>query len=51
VRNDISDLQTFISQDDLWFGRLQDAVAEHLIRAIKGFGLDYDDLPEVLGEL
>jgi hypothetical protein len=50
VRNDISDLLTFISQDDLWFGRLQDVVAEHLMPALEEFDLDYDDLPEVLGE-
>jgi hypothetical protein len=50
VRNDISDLLTFISQNDLWFGRLQEAVAEHLMPALDEFDLDFDDLPEVLGE-
>lgn len=50
MRNDISDLLTFISQDDLWFGRLQEVVAEHLMPALEEFDLDYDDLPEVLGE-
>ncbi len=50
MRNDISDLLTFISQDDLWFGRLQEVVAEHLMPALEEFDLDHDDLPEVLGE-
>lgn len=50
MRNDISDLLTFISQDDLWFARLQEVVAEHLMPALEEFDLDYDDLPEVLGE-
>lgn len=50
MRNNISDLLTFISQDDLWFGRLQDVVAEHLMPALEEFDLDYDDLPDVLGE-
>lgn len=49
MRNDISDLLTFISQDDLWFARLQEVVAEHLMPALEEFDLDYDDLPEVLG--
>ncbi len=50
MRNDISDLLTFIGQNDLWFGRLQEVVAEHLMPALEEFDLDYDDLPEVLGE-
>lgn len=50
MRNDISDLLTFISQNDLWFGRLQEVVAEHLMPALEEFDLDHDDLPEVLGE-
>ncbi|AML51933.1 hypothetical protein [Falsihalocynthiibacter arcticus] len=50
MRNDISDLITFISQDDLWSGRLQEVVAEHLMPALDEFDLEYDDLPEVLGE-
>lgn len=50
MRNDISNLLTFISQDDLWFGRLQDVMAEHLMPALEEFDLEYDDLPEVLGE-
>lgn len=50
MRNDISNILTFISQDDHWFGRLQDVVAEHLMPALEEFDLEYDDLPEVLGE-
>ncbi|AXI47936.1 hypothetical protein C1J03_19155 [Sulfitobacter sp. SK012] len=50
MRNDISDLLTFISQNDLWFGSLQEVVAEHLMPALEEFDLDHDDLPEVLGE-
>ena len=50
MRNDISELLTFVSQDDLWFARLQEVVAEHLMPALEEFDLDYDDLPEVLGE-
>ena len=50
MRNDISDLLTFISQDDLWFARLQEVIAEHLMPALEEFDLDHDDLPEVLGE-
>ena len=50
MRNDISDLLTFISKDDLWFARLQEVVAEHLMPALEEFDLDHDELPEVLGE-
>jgi hypothetical protein len=50
MRNDISNLLDFIRQDDLWFGRLQDVTTEHLMPALEEFDLDYDDLPELLGE-
>jgi uncharacterized protein (DUF2384 family) len=50
MRNDITDLLTFISKDDLWFARLQEVVAEHLMPALEEFDLDHDELPEVLGE-
>ncbi|MBT52689.1 MAG: hypothetical protein CMF72_04660 [Mameliella sp.] len=50
MRNNISDLLTFISQDDIWFGRMQEVVAEHMMPALEEFDLDHDDLPEVLGE-
>lgn len=50
LRNDISDLLTFISQDDLWFGRLQEVVAEHLMPALEEFDLEHNELDEVLGE-
>ena len=45
MRNDISDLLAFISQDELWLGRLQEVVAEHLMPALEEFNLDHDDLP------
>lgn len=50
MRNDISDLLTFISKDDIWHGRLQEVVAEHLMPALEEFDLEYDELDEVLGE-
>ena len=50
MRNDISDLLTFISKDDIWLGRLQEVVAEHLMPALEEFDLEHDELDEVLGE-
>jgi hypothetical protein len=50
MRNDISSLLTFISKDDIWLGRLQEVVAEHLMPALEEFDLEYDELDEVLGE-
>ncbi len=50
MRNDISDLLGFIGRDDVWRGRLQDVVAEHLMPALEEFELDDDDLSELLGE-
>ena len=50
MRNDISDLLEFIGRDDVWRGRLQDVVAEHLMPALEEFEVDNDELFEVLGE-
>lgn len=50
MRNDISDLLTFISKDDIWLGRLQEVVSEHLMPALEEFDLEHDELDEVLGE-
>jgi len=50
MRNDISDLLGFVGQDDVWWERLQDVVAEHLMPALEEFELDDDEMSELLGE-
>ncbi len=50
VRNDISGLLAFIGRDDVWRARLQEVVEEHLGAALEAFGIDHEDLPDLLGE-
>ncbi len=39
-----------LANDDIWLGRLQEVVAEHLMPALEEFDLEHDELDEVLGE-
>ena len=50
MRNDISNLLTFIGKDSIWRERLHDVVAEHLMPALTEFEINDDDMSDILGE-